>query len=51
MSNSPQTTIGFVYRLDVATLRNMRPTWVRMYGETSRQVAVLDHRIATAAAR
>jgi len=51
MSNRPQTTIGLIYRLDVSTLRNMRPNWVHLYGETSRQVAILDHRIATAAAR
>lgn len=48
MKAAPQTTIGLMYRLDRRELVIMRKSWVNLYGEKSRQVTLLDHRIATA---
>lgn len=48
MKTAPQTTIGLMYRLDRRELTTMRKSWVNLYGEKSRQVAILDHRLATA---
>lgn len=49
MNKAPQTTIGLVYRLDRTALVTMRKSWVNLYGEKSNQVAIIDHRLATAA--